>query len=82
MQQMILYLRMMIMTEYASEDCESWADSQQKVNLSTLIKSIWLRVINCIIWIINQRDNNVKMKSTSHEVRRVKQSWLNDAHSD
>ncbi len=82
MWQTILYLRAMIMTKYASEDCKSWADSQQKVNLSTLIKSIWSRVINCIIQVINQRNDDVKMKSTSHEVRRVKQSWLNNAHSD
>ena len=82
MWQMISYLRATIMIEYASEDCKSWVDSQQKVNLSTLIKSIWSRMINRIIRIINQRNDDVKMKSTSHEVRRVKQSWLNDAHSD
>ncbi len=40
MWQMISYLRATIMTEYASEDCKSWADFQQKVNLSTFIKSI------------------------------------------
>jgi len=40
MWQTILYLRATIMTEYASEDCESWTDFQQKVNLSTFIKSI------------------------------------------
>ncbi len=82
MWQMISYLRTTIMIEYVSEDCKSWADSQQKVNLSTLIKSIWSRVINCIIRVINWRNNDVEMKSTSHEARRIKQSWLNDAHSD
>ncbi len=82
MQQMILYLQAMIMIEYTSEDCKSWADFQQKVNLSTFIKSIWSRMINCIIWIINQKDDDVKMKSTSYEVRRVKQSWLNNAYTD
>jgi len=35
MWQAISYLRATIMIEYASKDCESWADSQQKVNLST-----------------------------------------------
>ncbi len=79
---MISYLQTMIMIEYASEDCKSWVDSQQKINLSTLIKSIWSRMINCIIWIINWRNDDVKIKLTSHEVKRVKQSWLNDAHSD
>ncbi len=82
MWQMISYLQATIMTEYANKDCKSWVNFQQKVNLSTFIKSIWLKVINCIIQVINQRDDDVEMKSTFHEVRRIKQSWLNDAHSD
>ncbi len=82
MWQMISYLQATIMTEYANKDCKLWVNFQQKVNLSTFIKSIWLKVINCIIQVINQRDDDVKMKSTFHEVRRIKQSWLNDAHSD
>ncbi len=53
-----------------------------KKSIFQLIKSIWSRVINCIIQVINWRNNDVEMKSISHEVRRIKQSWLNDAHSD
>jgi len=72
MRQAVPYMQATIMTGYASEGCGPWADSQQKANLSTLIKSIWLRVANRMGRVSNRRDDDVEVEPAPHEARKVK----------
>lgn len=67
-----------IMTSEVDKKCISWSESQQAM-LSQLMSEIWLDAANRLSSSSDKRDRDVKEKSKTQEVRRVRslvEEWL------
>ena len=69
------FLQAMLITESFSEDCESWAESQQKMQLNSLMSKIWWRLADDLEKMKRQHDSDVKRNSVPQEAWRISISY-------